>query len=82
MNFRLPAFALLTFLLALSQAYGQASGASYQQSISQAATALTVNSSSSVVGLESPPTLSAVIPSPTVARRPATSLLPWRMEAL
>jgi len=64
MNFRLSAFALLTFLLAISQAYGQASGASYQQSISQAATALTVNSSSSVVGLESPPTLSAVISFP------------------
>ena len=65
MNFRLSAFALLTFLLAISQAYGQASGASYQQSISQAATALTVNSSSSVVGLESPPTLSAVISFPS-----------------
>ena len=64
MNFRLSAFALLTFLLAILQAYGQASGASYQQSISQAATALTVNSSSSVVGLESPPTLSAVISFP------------------
>ena len=64
MNFRLSALALLTFLLAISQAYGQASGASYQQSISQAATALTVNSSSSVVGLESPPTLSAVISFP------------------
>ncbi len=65
MNFRLPAFALLTFLLALSHAYGQASGASYQQSISQAPTALTINTSSSVVGLESPPTLSAVISFPS-----------------
>jgi hypothetical protein len=65
MNFRPSAFALLTLLLALSQAYGQGSGASYQQSISQAATALSVTSSSSVVGLESPPTLSAVIAFPS-----------------
>jgi hypothetical protein len=64
MNFRLPAFALLTLLLALSQAYGQASGASYQQSIRQAPTALNINTSSSVVGLESPPTLSAVVAFP------------------
>ena len=64
MNCRLPAFALLTLLLALSQAYGQAGGASYQQSISQAPTALTLNTSSSVVGLESPPTLSAVVAFP------------------
>lgn len=64
MNCRLPAFAIFTLLLALSQAYGQASGASYQQSISQAPTALTLNTSSSVVGLESPPTLSAVVAYP------------------
>jgi hypothetical protein len=51
-------------LLALSPAYGQASGASYQQSISQAPTALMLNTSSSVVGLESPPTLSAVVAFP------------------
>jgi hypothetical protein len=65
MNFRLPAFALLTFLLALSHAYGQASGGSYQENISQAPTSVTLNSSSSVVGLESPPTLSAVIAFPS-----------------
>jgi hypothetical protein len=64
MNFRIPALALLTVLLALSHVYGQTSGASYQESISQAATALTVNSSSSVVALETPPTLSAVVSFP------------------
>ena len=64
MNFRLPAFALLTLLLALSHAHGQASDASYQQSISQAPTSLTISTSSSVVGLESPPTLSAAIAYP------------------
>jgi hypothetical protein len=65
MNFRLPAFALLTALLALSPVQGQTSGASYQESVRQAATALTINSSSSVAGLESPPTLSAVISFPS-----------------
>jgi hypothetical protein len=64
MNFRLPAFALLTFLLALSHAYGQMSGASYLETISQAPTSVTLNSSSSVVALESPPTLSAVVSFP------------------
>ena len=65
MKFRIPALALLSVLLAFSHGYGQTSGASFQESISQAATALTVNSSSSVVGLESPPTLSAVISFPS-----------------
>jgi hypothetical protein len=65
MNFRLSALALLTFLLALSHAYGQASGGSYQENISQAPTSVTLNSSSSVVGLESPPTLSAAIAFPS-----------------
>ena len=55
MNFRLPAFALLTVLLALPHAYGQMSGASYLETIDQAPTTLTLNSSSSVVGLETPP---------------------------
>ena len=64
MNFRLPAFALLTFLLALSHAYGQMSGASYLETISQAPTSVTLNSSSSVVALETPPTLSAVVSFP------------------
>ena len=50
MNLRLSAFALLTFLLAISQAHGQASDASYQQSISQAPTSLTINTSSLLWG--------------------------------
>ena len=64
MNFRLPAFALLTVLLALPHAYGQMSGASYLETINQAPTTLTLNSSSSVVDLETPPTLSAVVSYP------------------
>ncbi len=64
MNFRLPAFALLTVLLALPHAYGQMSGASYLENINQAPTTLTVNSSSSVVDRETPLTLSAVVSYP------------------
>ena len=64
MNFRLPAFALLTVLLALPHAYGQMSGASYVETIDQAPTTLTLNSSSSVVALETPPLLSAVVSYP------------------
>jgi len=67
MNSRLPAFALLTLLLALS-AHGQASDASYQQSVSQAPTSLTISTSSSVVGLESPPTLTAAVAYPATGQ--------------
>ena len=64
MNFRLPAFALLTVLLALPHAYGQISGASYVETIDQAPTTLALNSSSSVVALETPPLLSAAVSYP------------------
>ena len=64
MNFRLSAFALLTVLLALPHAYGQISGASYLETIDQAPTTLTLNSSSSVVDLETPPLLSAAVSYP------------------
>jgi large repetitive protein len=64
MNFRLPALALLTVLLALPHAYGQVSGASYLEAINQAPTTLILNSSSSVVDLETPPMLSAVVSYP------------------
>jgi large repetitive protein len=64
MNFRLPALALLTVLLSLPYAYGQTSAASYLENINQASTTLTLNSSSSVVGLEIPLTLSAVVSYP------------------
>ena len=64
MNCRLPAFALLTLLLALSHAHGQASDASYQQSVSLAPTSVTISTSSSVVRLESPPTLTAAVAYP------------------
>jgi len=68
MNSRLPAFALLTLLLALSHAHGQASDASYQQSVSPASTSLTISTSSSVVGLESPPTLTAAVAYPATGQ--------------
>jgi hypothetical protein len=64
MNFRLPAFALLTVLLAISHAYGQMSSGSYLENISQAPTSVALNSSSPVVALETPPTLSAVVSFP------------------
>jgi large repetitive protein len=64
MNIRLPALALLSVLLALPHAYGQMSGASYLENINQAPTTLTLNSSSSVVDLETPPMLSAVVSYP------------------
>ena len=65
MNFRLPALALLTVLLVLPHSYGQMSGAwSYLQNIDQSPTTLTLNSSSSVTGLESPLTLSALVSYP------------------
>ena len=64
MKFRLPAFALLTVLLALPHAYGQMSGASYLETIDQAPTTLALSSSSSVVDLETPLTLSAVVSYP------------------
>jgi hypothetical protein len=65
MNFRLPAFALLTVLLLLPHAYGQMSGASYLESINRAPTTLTLNSSPSVANLETPLTLSAVVSYPS-----------------
>jgi large repetitive protein len=64
MNFRFPAFALLTVLFALPHAYGQMSGASYLETINQSPTTLTLNSSSSVVDLETPLRLSAVVSYP------------------
>jgi hypothetical protein len=64
MNFRLPALALLTVLLTLSHADGQMSGASYLEIINQSPTTLALNSSSSVVALETPPTLSAMVSFP------------------
>ncbi len=79
MNSRLPAFALLTLLLALSHAHGQASDASYQQSVSQAPTSLTISTSSSVVGLESPPTLTAAVAYPATGQ--ATGNVTFTVES-
>jgi len=64
MNFRLSALALLTVLLSLPYAYGQTSVTSYLENVNQASTTIAINSSSSVVGLEIPPTLSAVVSYP------------------
>jgi Bacterial Ig-like domain (group 3) len=68
MNSRLPALALLMVLLSLSHAYGQASVASYFETINQAPTTLSLNSSAPVAGLQGPLTLSAVVSYPQSGR--------------
>jgi len=64
MNFRLPALALLSVLLPAPNAHGQMSGATFLESINQAPTSVTLNSSSSVVGLVDPLTVSALVSYP------------------
>ncbi len=64
MNFRLSALALLTVLLSLPYACGQTSVASYLENIDRALTTVALSSSSSVVGLGIPLTLSAVVSYP------------------
>jgi len=64
MNLKLPALALLSVLLSAPIVHGQMSGATYLERIDQSPTSVTLNSSSSVVGLVDPLTVSAFVSYP------------------
>jgi hypothetical protein len=64
MNLKLPALALLSVLLSAPIVHGQMSGATYLERIDQSPTSVTLNSSSSVVGLIDPLTVSAFVSYP------------------